>query len=92
MKTPVLVLYIPPWLPSRLEVILGYETFMGLVQLVTTSPDCKNSLHQVPEDPLQSRCFRCFDPLVSRVVGIQTSEMAMGNANEPLLEATSRIA
>lgn len=54
-KTPVLVLYISPWLSSRSEVILGYETLTELVQLVTTSADFNNSSHQIPEDPLQSR-------------------------------------
>lgn len=54
-KTPVLVLYILPWLSSRSEVILGYETLTELVQLVTDSAVFNNSSHQIPEDPLQSR-------------------------------------
>lgn len=48
-KTPVLVLYISPWLPSRSEVILGYETLTELVQLVTTSADFNNSSYQIPK-------------------------------------------
>lgn len=33
----------------------------------------------------------CFDPPISRLVGIQKSERAMGNDNELLIEAASRI-